>query len=211
VFTGLIETVGTIAEIGSRGNYRIMTLRSSIDSAGIVIGESIACDGACLTVVATQPGVFRVEASRETLARTVLGHYRVGRAVNIERALTVGSRLGGHFVSGHVDDTGTVEYLKPVGESFELGVRFNKAYDRLVVEKGSIAINGVSLTVNSCRSGRSAVNLIPYTLEHTSLSGLRTGHGVNIEFDMIGKYVVKLMAGDKQPGLTIDKLIESGW
>ncbi|RKX25378.1 MAG: riboflavin synthase, partial [Candidatus Zixiibacteriota bacterium] len=153
MFTGLIETTGTIEKLTSRGDYTVMTIASSFPHDELVIGESISCDGACLTVIEKAIGGFVVEASHETTARTVLSQYRVGARLNLERALKVGSRLGGHFVSGHVDTVGVVDYIKLVGESIELAVRFDSEFDAWVIEKGSIAINGVSLTINRTSSG----------------------------------------------------------
>jgi len=211
VFTGLVETVGKVAQIKSRGNYRILMIESAIDSGEIAVGESIACDGACLTVVDITSGSFVVEASQETVARTILAGYRVGSQVNLERSLKLGSRLGGHFVSGHVDDTGTVDCCRPAGESLELALMYNPVYDRLVIEKGSIAINGVSLTVNTCRSGWCSTNLVPHTVKSTNLGSLRSQERINLEFDMIGKYVARMLDKENKPGLTIEKFKESGW
>jgi riboflavin synthase len=211
MFTGLIETVGTIKGLKARGNYKVLTIGSSLPPDQLQIGESIACDGPCLTVVEVGKGVFDVEASQETLARTTLGGLRNGSRINLERALQVGSRLGGHFVSGHIDETGTVETLRSIGESWELAVRFDTAFDGYVIEKGSIAINGVSLTINTCRPGWFSVNIIPHTIKSTTLGDLRAGGKVNLEFDMIGKYIVKMTAHKSNAGLTKDKLFESGW
>jgi riboflavin synthase len=211
MFTGIVECMGVVKEIRTRGNCRVMSIGSSLPPADIQVGESIACDGACLTVVAVRDDVFVVEASQETAARTILPKYETGRNINVERALQVGSRLGGHFVSGHIDDTGMVDYMKPVGESWKLAVRYDRKYDPLVIEKGSIAINGVSLTVNESRSGWLAVNVIPHTVTTTALGELKSGNGVNLEFDLIGKYILRMTDGGKAMGLTKDKLQESGW
>lgn len=210
MFTGLIEAVGTIQQIGSRGNYRVLTIVAPFadDLAG---GESIACDGACLTVINKSKTTFTVEASQETGARTILGTYKVGSKINLERAVRADSRLGGHMVAGHVDTAGTVHCLKPIGESLELAITFDKNFDMYVIEKGSIAINGVSLTINAVEPGRFTVNLIPYTVGLTTLGELKSGDKVNLEFDMIGKYIVKMSQAYQQRGLTLDKLRESGW
>ena len=143
MFTGLIETVGTVAGIRRRGNYLVLTIASELPLEQIRIGESIACDGPCLTVVVVEKEGFVVEASQETIEKTTLAGVRQGDRINLERALQVGSRLGGHFVSGHIDDTARVDRLRQIGESWELAVAFNTRFDRLVIEKGSIAINGV--------------------------------------------------------------------
>jgi len=211
MFTGLIETVGTIKELRARGDYRILSVACKFANDNPTPGESIACDGACLTVVSIDKELFEVEVSQETARRTILSSYTVGSRINLERALKVGGRLGGHFVSGHVDDTGVVDYVRPVGQSLELAVRFDPHFDKLVIDKGSIAINGVSLTVNACRSGWCGVNLIPFTIKETTLGLLQSGHRVNLEFDMIGKYVLKIQGNRTNNALTREKLIESGW
>lgn len=211
MFTGLIEAVGTIRRIGRRGNYRVLTIECPLPDASLQRGDSIACDGACLTVVSFDEGGFAVEASQETAAKTTLGSYRVGSKVNLERAMKLGDRVGGHLVSGHVDDTGTVDYARPVGESLELAFRYDKSHDSLVIEKGSVAVNGVSLTVNKADQGRFSVNLIPHTIEATTLRWLKSGDRVNLEFDMIGKYIMKMIDSIKSVSLTKEKLAESGW
>lgn len=210
MFTGIIEAVGTLQQITTRGNYRVLTIAAPF-AKDLADGESVACDGACLTVVAKRGDTFTVEASQETAARTILEEYRAGGKINLERAMRADSRLGGHMVAGHVDTVGAVDYLKPVGESLELAVKFDPQLDLYVIEKGSIAISGVSLTINAIAPGWFNVNLIPYTVGLTTLGSLSSGDKVNLEFDMIGKYIVKLSAGYQQRGLTIDKLRESGW
>jgi riboflavin synthase len=152
-----------------------------------------------------------VELSQETAARVGLSRYRIGARINLERALKVGSRLGGHFVSGHVDTTGEVKRIKPVGQSLDLKVGFDPKFEALVIEKGSIAIDGVSLTVNECGPGWLTVNLIPHTGAETTLSGLKAGATVNLEFDLIGKYVIKMQQSRAKSGLTVETLLESGW
>ncbi len=211
MFTGLIETVGLSKTIVARGNYSLLTVTSKLPLGEIAIGESIACNGACLTVVAKGRDNFAVELSQETAARVDLTRYRVGQKINLERALRMGDRLGGHLVSGHIDTTGEVDYLKTVGESLELSVRFDPEFDLLVIDKGSIAIDGVSLTINSQQSGRLSVNLIPHTRRETNLSELKAGMVVNVEFDMIGKYLMKRQQLGAARGLTSEILFESGW
>jgi riboflavin synthase len=209
MFTGLIETVGTVTAVTARGNYRVLTVAARFDGDALQVGESIACDGACLTVTAFDNSGFSTEASQETAQRSIIKTYTVGSEINLERALQLGDRLGGHLVSGHVDDVGSVDYLRPVGESLELALEFDPRYDPLVIEKGSLAVNGVSLTINSVRSGWCSLNLIPLTAETTTLRRLAPGRPVNLEFDLIGKYVVKSQA--PASSLTKKKLLESGW
>lgn len=211
MFTGLIETTGRLKSITPKGNYQIFTLEQFNFDEPLVMGESIACDGACLTVVSFNKAEFTVEASQESLAVTIMKNYRTGSLINLERALKFSSRLGGHLVSGHIDCVGKIDYLKPIGESLEIGLTFDNQFDRYVIEKGSIAINGISLTVNEVKSGFLSVNIIPHTATETTISNWSAGDAVNLEFDMIGKYLFKMMSNKEKKELTIDKLIESGW
>lgn len=211
MFTGLVQSVGSISAVRKRGDYTVLTVATPMADDTIELGESIACDGVCLTVIERSSGSFVVEASAESAARTILGGYRTGARINLERALRVGDRLGGHFVSGHVDGVGTVSSLKTVGKSLELAATFDPEYDPLVIEKGSIAISGVSLTVNRVRSGWFSVNVIPHTVRETTIGGLRVEDGLNLEFDLIGKYILKSLGQRKSAPLTLEKLIESGW
>ena len=211
MFTGLIDTVGTIVRMNRRGNYRVLSVRAVFSDGEPIPGESIAVDGACLTVVAAGGDRFDVEASQESAAVTIINGYTAGRRVNLERALKADGRLGGHFVSGHVDGTGIIDQVRSVGESVVLAVKFDNRHDQLVVPKGSIAINGVSLTVNECRKGWLNVNVIPFTMKETTLGNLRPGSQVNLEFDIIGKYVLKQQAGRGPGAITKEKLTESGW
>ena len=211
MFTGLIQDIGTIKRIKRRGNYRVLEVSAALSDESIQLGESIACDGACLTVIDFSVGRFVAEASQETATRTILEQYRVGDRINLERALRVGDRLGGHFVMGHVDDVGRVDRIKPIGRSVEIGVTFDVAHDHLVIDKGSIAINGVSLTVNETSPGRLSVNVIPHSAEQTTVSQYRQGQRVNLEFDMIGKYLSKQQVDQKDNKLTIERLKKYGW
>ncbi|MEW5795771.1 MAG: riboflavin synthase [Candidatus Zixiibacteriota bacterium] len=211
MFTGIIETIGLVEALRPQGNYAILTVKSSLPSEEIQIGESIACHGVCLTVVARDVGSLTAELSQETAARVDMSRLKAGSRINLERALQMGSRLGGHLVTGHVDTTGPVDYLKPVGRSLELAVKFEPGFDALVINKGSIAIDGVSLTVNHCRSGWLSVNLIPHTGQATTLSDLKPGEAVNLEFDLIGKYILKYQQSGSSRGITEEMLRGSGW
>ncbi len=211
MFTGLIQTIGTVRRITARGNYRILRVDATFDDEPVRMGESVCCDGACLTVTSCDNSTFDVDISQESLARTIAGEYRTGTRINLERAVKAGDRLGGHMVSGHVDDIGVVDYSKRVGESIELAIVFEGRYDTLVIEKGSVAINGVSLTVNKTRPGWLCVNIIPLTARMTNLGQVKKGDRVNLEFDMIGKYIAKMIDKDEKTNLTIEKLRESGW
>ncbi len=211
MFTGLIEDVGNVSEIKSRNNYRILTIESKIITDELKLGDSVSCDGACLTVVNKSSVKFSVEASQETAAVTILKSYNKGSRLNLERALKVGSRLGGHFVTGHIDCIGAVVSLVTVGESLQINVSYDKLFDKYVIEKGSVAINGISLTINEKSSGSLSVNLIPHSVKNTTVSNWKKGDPVNLEFDMIGKYVLNIDQKTNNNILTKDKLFESGW
>lgn len=191
MFTGMVHHFGTIQEIVPTTKGRRLTIQSQFDD--IALGESIAVDGVCLTAIESKDGRFSVELSPETLAVTTFGNSVVGSTVNLEQSLRVGDRLGGHFVTGHVDAMATVAQIEEQGEF--LWVRFacsesDPGLDFLV-EKGSVAVNGVSLTINTLTDVGFTVMLIPHTLEVTNLSLMKVGSCVNIEYDMLAKLVVK--------------------
>jgi riboflavin synthase len=211
MFTGIIETVGTVNKMSSRGNYRLLTVRPGKPFRNIIRGESIAVDGCCLTVTDFGKDDFKVEASPETVKRTIIDSYRAGARINLERALIATGRLGGHFVTGHIDTVGYAENVVRIGESIELTALFPEEFADLLVAKGSVAVNGISLTVNEISGGRFKVNVIPHTHRATTIENMKAGDRVNLEFDLIGKYVVRLLGEKNKGSLTIDKLIESGW
>jgi riboflavin synthase len=196
MFTGLVEDVGTVARVDRRSDALVLAIRPKhIALEELAIGESICHDGACLTVTEKGRETFGVLAGAETLARTTLGGLRAGSRVNLERALRVGDRLGGHWVTGHVDGTGELVARRDLGANLVLGVRAAPALLRYIVEKGSIAIAGVSLTVNSVDAEGFAVAIIPHTREHTTLGALAIGDRVNLEVDILAKHVEKLIGG----------------
>jgi riboflavin synthase len=196
MFTGIVEDVGTIKELKPRTEEVLLTIRpKNIGVKEIKIGESISVNGACLTVISVGNNAFTVEASSETLRRTNLSKLKVGSKVNLERSLRLGDRLGGHIVNGHVDGVGKVESIQRRGKSIEIWFSLPKELSRYVVEKGSIAVDGVSLTINAVSGDRFSVNIIPYTQEATIFGKLKPGDSVNIECDIIGKYVEKFILG----------------
>jgi riboflavin synthase len=190
MFTGLIEAVGSVQALVPAAASRRIVVESPF-AAELEPGESVCIDGACQTVVAREQRTFAVEAIPETLKRTKLGLYRVGQPVNLERALRLSDRLGGHVVQGHVDCTGRIDQLRSSGNERLVWVAFPGDYAPLLVDKGSIAIDGVSLTVVTAAARRFSVALIPHTWEHTTFANLRTGDTVNLEFDLLGKYMLR--------------------
>jgi riboflavin synthase len=200
VFTGLVEDVGTIAALERHADAVVLRIHThAIDAAQLALGESVAVDGCCLTVTERKAGEFQVLAGPETLARTTVGRFAVGTRVNLERAMLASARFGGHIVAGHVDGLGDIASKKPVGPAVELEFRTPPELLRYVVEKGSIAVDGISLTVNRVDGYSFAVGLIPHTLEHTALADKDVGAAVNLEVDIVGKYVEKLLAGHLPP------------
>lgn len=200
MFTGLVEDVGTVVRADRRSDALVLAIRPHRIAVGeLAVGESICHDGACLTVTELGPETFGVLAGAETLARTTLGGLRAGRRVNLERALRVGDRLGGHWVTGHVDGTGELASRRDRGANLVLGVRAAPALLRLVVEKGSIAVAGVSLTVNAVDGEAFEVAIIPHTREHTTLGALAIGERVNLETDILAKHVEKLLRRNETP------------
>jgi riboflavin synthase len=192
MFTGLIEAIGTV----SRVSPSAAGLRLGIDTTlapELTPGESLAVNGVCLTVVTTGAGGVEMDVSPQTGRVTTLGAVVTGTTVNLERSLRAGARLGGHFVQGHVDATGTVETIQPQGGSHWLAVRYPSSLERYIVQKGSIAVDGISLTVAELDAVRFSVQIIPFTWEHTNLRGLTVGATVNLESDILGKYVVHAM------------------
>ena len=193
MFTGLVESTGEIAEVTpTPGGFRLR-VRTPL-ARELANGDSVAVDGVCLTVVSAGPDGIHADVSPETARVTTLGAVERGARVNLERPLRADARLGGHFVQGHVDATGTIEDVRPDGESYRMSVRFPPSFAPLIVQRGSIAVNGVSLTVAGLDEWRFDVQIIPFTWQHTNLSALKPGDAVNIECDILGKYVARAVA-----------------
>ena len=198
MFSGIIADVGLITRAEDRdGGLRLSVATEALGMDDVVIGDSIAVNGVCLTVVKKDGAVFTVDVSRETLNCTV-GLERQGSHVNLEKALRLSDRLGGHLVSGHVDGVGEVVAFNDIGESWRLVVCAPHALAKYIAAKGSITINGVSLTVNHVAGSEFDVNLIPHTLDVTTLNELKTGTKVNLEIDLIARYVERMMQGEKE-------------
>jgi len=191
MFTGIVTDVGRVASITDQGGSRRFEIETAYDTTGIDLGASVSHAGCCLTVVDTAPGRFAVEASNETLAKTNLGDWRVGDPVNLERALKVGDELGGHIVSGHVDATGEVVAVQQDGDSFRVVIRAPAPLPRFIAPKGSITVDGVSLTVNEVEGQTFGVNLIPHTWKVTALNRLKAGSRVNLEIDVLARYAAR--------------------
>lgn len=199
MFTGLVECRGTVLRMERHGVDARLVLRSDRLFPDMTLGESVAVDGACLTVVAFDGPVFSVDVSAETLAKTTLGSKTPGSVVNLERALRVGDRLGGHLMQGHVDGVGTLTQKKMEGRSWRFYFAVPEELSPFIVAKGSIGVNGVSLTVNGCAPGRFDVNVIPHTADVTTLGSLAVGERVNIETDILAKYVEKMLRAWTKP------------
>ncbi|MBV8362103.1 MAG: riboflavin synthase [Deltaproteobacteria bacterium] len=193
MFTGIIEDLGTVHQIKRSNDGAVIIIRTALPTARIAIGESIAVSGCCLTVVRKSRGSIAMDVSAETLRRTILGELQPGDRVNLERCLTLNKLLGGHLVSGHVDGIGRIVSIKPEGDSrlytFEVGANES----RYLVEKGSVALDGISLTVFGIRGGRFKVALIPHTLKMTTLGYKQVGSSLNVESDMLVKYVERIL------------------
>jgi len=192
MFTGIVEEMGLVARRDASGAFQRLTLRASQVLEDMKIGDSINIDGACQTVVEVDPGHFAVESVEETLRRTTLGELRTGDRVNLERAMRLGDRLGGHLVSGHVEGIGAIQRREEHPHNVVLTVGLPTELARYVAPKGSIALDGISLTVATVSEGAFTVWVIPHTLSHTTLGDRRPGDRVNLETDMIAKYVERL-------------------
>jgi riboflavin synthase len=194
MFTGLIEDVGKISALRLRKGSAVLTVQTKLPVRTMAMGASVAVNGACLTVVKKLPGAFTVDVSPETLACTNMSSLKPGSFVNLEQPMRLNQRLGGHLVTGHVDGVGTIVGIEKQGEFTVFSFQVAKDLSRLLVAKGSVAVDGISLTVNRCRRAVFSVAIIPFTLRHTNLQGRDLGDKVNIETDLIGKYVHSFLA-----------------
>ena len=195
MFTGIITDIGRIIRIEQRGDLRV-TIATGYDTSGLAIGASVACSGVCLTVVAKAAGEFSVDVSGETLSRTARGQWTEGRRLNLERALKVGDELGGHIVTGHVDAVGQVISVEPVGDSTRITIQVPKDMAPFVAPKGSICLDGVSLTVNTVTDNADGaaftINVIPHTAQSTTFDTVQAGDELNIEIDVLARYLARM-------------------
>ncbi len=199
MFTGIIEGMGAVTAIRTVGQARRLAITADFTLEGTRVGDSIAVSGACLTAVMVSGKRFEADVSPETIARTTFAALRVGERVNLERALRFSDRLDGHLVAGHIDGVGTLKTIAKKANAIVLTIGVDAALARYLIEKGSVAVDGISLTVNRCTSDRIEVGIIPHTAVATTLRLKKVGAAVNIEVDMIGKYVERFLTGAGAP------------
>ena len=217
MFTGIIQSIGTLVSQESRGGDVSLYIRTGrLDLADVAIGDSIASNGVCLTVVELPGDGFRADVSLETLSLTTLHNLKPGSPVNLEKALTLNARLGGHLVSGHVDGVGKVVGRREDARSIRFDIEAPKALAKYIAHKGSICVDGASLTVNGIDGNRFDLNIVPHTLQETTLEGIQVGHEVNLEVDLIARYLERLVLGEKASesaasGVTEALLLERGF
>lgn len=213
MFTGLVEGIGYVQTVTRKGPDAVLGIKAPFGLAEVELGDSIAVSGACLTVTGMTGQTFQTDVSAETLSRTGLGRLKTGSPVNVERALRLGDRLGGHLVSGHIDCQGTMLDRTDVGASIVFRFRLPEEVMRYVIAKGSITIDGISLTVNEVGRDWFAINVIPHTADKTTLGLKKPGEMVNIETDLIGKYVESLLGPFKtrDEGISMDRLGQLGF
>ncbi len=213
MFTGLIEEIGQVRQLRREEGVQRLEIGARHVLADLDIGASINIDGACQTVVDLTAHSFWVESVEETLERTTLGQLHSGRAVNLERSLRLQDRLGGHLVLGHVDGVGRISRLEQRQRNWILSIETPAELERFIASKGSIAVDGISLTVVETGSGGFTLSVIPHTFDHTTLAQRRSGDQVNLEVDVIARYVERFLAsgGSPEPGLSLDRLREMGY
>lgn len=214
MFTGLIEQVGHVRQIERSGEAARLTISASFPAREVVLGDSVAVNGICLTVTQASGTMLDFDVSPETLDRTAFRHLTTGTPVNLERALRLSDRLGGHIVSGHVDCVAAIIRRREISGNTEFSFRIPANYAKYIVEKGSVTVDGISLTVNTVAHDGFSVNVIPHTTASTTLQYRRAGDEMNMETDILGKYVERLLAHGTEAvtsGLTLDKLAENGF
>ncbi len=210
MFTGIVEDVGTVESLSPLRGGKAIIVATNLPDEGMSPGDSVSVSGVCLTVTKREPGRFTADVSQETLSKSTLGTFRPGTRVNLERALTLAGRLGGHIVYGHVDGVGTIREIRPLGEARVFHLQADPSIMKFVVYKGAIAVDGVSLTVSAVQRDGFELALIPTTLERTTLEAARTGARVNLETDIVGKYVFRCLGGGGEGGVTLGFLKSHG-
>lgn len=211
MFTGIIATIGKIESVQAKGgDIRLQVATQKLDLSDVKLGDSIANNGVCLTVIAMSQGSLSFDVSRESLDRTSLGTVKAGSEVNLEKALAVGDRLGGHFVSGHVDGLGKVISKQESARSVQFRFEVPLGLERYIAEKGSICIDGTSLTVNKAENNWFEVNIIPHTMQETIMKSYRVGTQVNLEVDLIARYLERLLP-KQTSGITRETLLQNGF
>jgi riboflavin synthase len=210
MFTGIITELGIVHSISNRGDNNVVTLQAPQSAKEIEIGHSIAVNGACLTVIAIHNDLITVEAVKETLMRTTLSKLHPGKKVNLELPMRINDMLHGHIVQGHIDTIGEIHSIKNLTWSTVLTIKFPLEYNRYLIEKGSVAVDGISLTVVEVGEDRFTVSIIPHTAENTNIKYLRSTEGVNLEFDVLARYIEKNISGNNR-GITADFLKEHGF
>ena len=217
MFTGLVEGLGRVKEISPEGGDIRLTIEPLFDMSDIRVGDSISVSGVCLTVTTIAEAMFSVDVSAETISRSTVGRFKRGDLVNLERALRFTDRLGGHLVSGHIDGVGRILKIDRIQRSWRLRIGIGKDLAKYTIEKGSIAVDGISLTINRCHDTFFEVNIIPQTAKETTILNSKVGDAVNIETDLIGKYVEKFFnrergsQKDGSAGISQDMLIKHGF
>ena len=210
MFTGIVEDVGVVASLSPLRAGKAIAITTSLPEEGMAPGDSVSVSGVCLTVTKKEPGRFTADVSTETLSKSTVGSLKPGTAVNLERALTLSGRLGGHIVYGHVDGIGVVREIRPEGEARVFHIQADPSIMKFIVYKGAIAVDGMSLTVSTVRSDGFELAIIPTTLERTTLKDARPGVRVNLETDIIGKYVSRYLDAAQGGGVTLDFLKTHG-
>ncbi len=218
MFTGIIEHIGTVESLALQSDGGRVTIHAPSLASKLAVSNSIAVNGCCLTIISVDKDRFAADLSGETLRKTSFGAnsgaLKKGARVNLEQPLAAGKEFGGHFVLGHVDGTGRVAHLRPEGESWWYGVQVPEEFARYIVPQGSVTIDGISLTVANWRDGIAEIAVIPYTYEHTNIRDRRPGDAVNLEGDILGKYVERYLAARKEASasrLTVANLVEQGF
>lgn len=215
MFTGLIEEVGHVQQVRREGGIAKLTIKGHQTTSSLTVGDSIAVDGTCLTVTRTAHALFEADLSEETLARTTLGALQVGDPVNLERPCRPTDRLGGHFVTGHIDGVGTIREIQETGGMWWFSIAYPEGLRPLLVEKGSVAVDGISLTVADLDDRFFGVAIIPHTYHDTTLGRKAVGRRVNLEADLLGKYVIRYLEGlgpvTKKATLTESRLRDLGF